>query len=345
MIAVGFAALVSSPACSTHEGGTAAPGADAGASNDAGVLDAGGPDVHLGFNAQGNVNVPEQVAYAQTMLQQLGPAQRAGMVIRALGGTASQRLPPSGWTDADIMSWVSLQSSTGIGLSFTVDGNDPPASQRAFYDHWVSLGAHFRFIEMMNEYYLPKYTRGDTSLPEVTKAVDADDYVSTILPSYFAAFSGVDSRFFVILAPSKDATGASSSNDAWNDTVIGHLGSFGSVSLGVTIHLYKESDTFDYDQVARIAARLPSGMPIAITESGILDTDVMTSPGYGQAATDHLSAIFARLRPGDFLFDQVLYGKGVDVGPDDLHPTYGGVTPKGQAVVTYFKSVAQPSSP
>lgn len=333
--------LASAFACSAHDDTTPDAAVDSGVSADAGELDAGVDPIHLGFNAQGNVNVPEQVAYAQTMLQQLSPAQRAGMLIRVLGGTASQRLGPGDWSDADIMSWVSLESSTGIGLSFTVNGNDSAASQRAFYDHWVSLGAKFRFIEMMNEYYLPKYTKGDTSNPEVTRAVNADDYVTSILPEYFSAFSGVGLRFFVILAPVNPAA-TGSGNAAWNDTVISHLGSFGDVPLGVTIHLYKVSDLYDYNQVDQVVARLPSGMPVAITESGLLDPSVVNGAGYAQAATDHLSAIFSKLRPGDFLLDQVLYGQGAEVGPDELHPKYGGITPKGQAVVTYFKGVARP---
>lgn len=309
------------PAASTH-GSVRSPGA-----------------IHFGFNAKGLVDTSRQVAYAGSMLARYDAQELDGMVIRVLGGTISQKTAPSDWSDEDIRAWVELQRQTGVDFAFMINGNDGADSQRAFFDRWVSLGAHFTFIEMMNEYYLRKYLDGDTALPEVTAAVRPEDYVGTIVPTYVAAFRDLGLPFFLILAPTAEGAAAQARNDHWNDTVIAALTTHPEAGFGVTLHLYARGADFDYAQIDRIRARLPTGTPIAVTEAGILAPSVVMSDAFPQASYDHLSAVYAHLEAGDYLLDQVLYTDYASWQPADLHPAFDGLSPKGERVLAFFEDV------
>lgn len=298
--------------------------------------------VYFGFNAKGFLNTAEQTGYAQTMLSAYTADELDGMVIRVMGGSSSQSYYPSDWSDADIQNWVGLQTATGVRFAFVVNGNDTPAGQRAFYDRWIGFGATFTFIEMMNEYYLNKYFTGDTTKPGVTFAVTADDYVGQILPDFLAEFDDIDTRFFIILAPDKTGTASQTRNEYWNDTVIAGLGNFSNLKIGVTLHLYHNDVTtaYNYAQIDSIRARIPAGTPIAITESGIIDDTLTDDAVITQHSYDHMVAIWARLQPGDYLFDQVLYHNYGDYQPAVVHPSFGGITPKGTKALEFFEDYA-----
>ncbi len=297
----------------------AAPPTDGSATETDGGVRSPGP-IHFGFNAKGLVGTTQQVSYAEAMLGRYAEPELDGMVIRVLGGTISQKTYPSDWSDDAIRSWIDLQSRTGVGFVFTINGNDGADSQRAFYDRWVSLGARFTFIEMMNEYYLQKYLDGDISAPEVTAAVSPEDYASTIVPAYVAAFRDVGLPYFLILAPTGNGAAAQARNDHWNDTIIAAIGAHPEAGFGVTLHLYARGAGFDYAQVDRIRERLPAGTPVAVTEAGILDPSVVMSDAFPQASYDHLSAIYAHLEPGDYLLDQVLYTDYTKLAAGDPAP-------------------------
>ncbi|MBK8173717.1 MAG: hypothetical protein IPK60_25740 [Sandaracinaceae bacterium] len=272
------------------------------------------------------------------MLDRPSPATRSSMVIRVLGGTVSQTTTSADWSDSAVAAWVAFQVHSGVEFIFIVNGNDSPESQRAFYDRWVAAGAHFSFIEMMNEYYLRKYLDGDTTEPDVTMAVSPDDYVTAIVPAYGAVFADTGLPIFIILAPAGETPALQMQYEQWNATVIAALAAHSGAPIGVTLHLYSRDSSFDYDQIDRIRARLPAGTPIAVTESGILDPTVMASDGYPDAAYDHLLAIYTHLQPGDYLLDQVLYKNGSGWQPADLHADFSGVTPKGERVLDFFET-------
>lgn len=333
-------------------GADAAPASDAGGQGGA----APGPSIALGFNAHGQTQPKQQALCARHWLGALAPTQRAPVTIRVLGGTASQRYGSDTWSDGGgesggIQEWVDMARELGVGLSFTVNGNESPAAQRAFYDRWVSAGAPLRFIELMNEYYLKKFAtfgeptwKCDDGCPEVTRKVTPEIYVNDILPSYLAAFADVDTRFYVILAPRKDAQ--SQPGDApsvWNDTVLAFIEAHHtSLRLGATVHLYRDAGAtaFDYAQLDELIARLPSDVPLAITEAGVRSDDAQFygTQAFVEQSVDHLRQMHARLRPGDAIFDQVLYLKAFPSTADVYLAGQGGceVSPKGAAMLTTY---------
>lgn len=294
--------------------------------------------VGFGFNARGSLDTPRQVSYADAMLERLAPETRSALTIRVTGGTRSQTDLPGDWSDEQIRAWTGLQAKHGFDLVYVVNGNDTPSSQRANIQRWLDAGGRFSFIEMMNEYYLPKFRRGDTSFPEVTRAVSAGDYVHDILPTFVPAVADLGLPVYLIFAPTGGADAAY--RDRWNETVAAALaGGFGGVRLGATVHLYaREGAAFDYDQLDRLRALLPAGTPIAVTEAGVLDRSVTTPAALGAATVEHYRRIALHLRPGDLLLDQVLYG---NTPLATLRPGHGGVTPKGKAVLAYLAAATR----
>jgi hypothetical protein len=289
--------------------------------------------VIVGFNAKGTVDSPNQIASVDKVFAAFPPATVSKWVIRITGGTRSQSDYPSSWSDAQLDGCISLQKKYGFKYVYVVNGNDSPESQAAFIARWRDRGAQFEFIEMMNEYYLARYRTGDTAFDEVTKVVTAESYVNEILPTYLPVIEKAGLPIYVILAPSKQE-GSSASLASWNDIVVAALnGPLTSKRLGVVVHLYKKpNQTLGYNQIAKLRARLPKGTKIALTEVGV--TDAPTAEAQALETTKHLVALAAQLKPGDYLFDQILYkddknGFEGTIGPD-------GITVKGKAVLDLY---------
>ncbi len=287
----------------------------------------------VGFNAKGSLDTAIQVQAANSLFAGLPATLVSGMVIRVTGGTRSQTEVSASWTDEQILAWVGLQKTFSLKFVFVINGNDTPQNQLAFVKRWQKAGAQFAFLEMMNEYYLPKYRTGDTSFDEVTRSVSAKQYATEILPVWFQTLDELRLPYFVIGAPVK-AGSSGASLVSWNKVMVEAIqGPFRSRRLGITIHLYTDgSGSFDYLQVETLRKQLPEGTPIAITEAGILNIDDESRMAI--ATRDHLTKILQVLKPGDFLLDQILYkdkGAGLEgtLGPD-------GLTTKGKAVVEVF---------
>lgn len=323
-------------ACASPEAGGAndAGGGSGGGGGAAGGGGGGARVVQLGFNAKGTLDTDAQVAYARAMLDAMSPAARSRIHVRVTGGTRSQTEIGRHWEKSQLDAWIGLQDDYGIGLVFVVNGNDPPAAQAQFVQRWIDGGATFSFLEMMNEYYLPRYRNGDTSFEEVTKQVTAESYTTEILPAYMAALSRFGLPMFVIAAPEKGNPELA----AWNDTIVSAFAAHADWA-GVTVHLYETGATFDYAQIDALRARLPPGTPIAITECGVTDESITS---YAQAAerfAAHERTVLSFLKPGDYLFDQVLYLNDADkYFTATLHPSSGGLTEKGAAIVDLFES-------
>jgi hypothetical protein len=186
---------------------------------------------------------------------------------------------------------------------------------------------------MMNEYYLARYRTGDTSFDEVTKVVTAQSYANDVLPTFLPVIERLGLPIFVILAPSKQE-GSSANLAAWNDTVIAALnGPLASKKLGVTVHLYKRpNQALDYSQISKLRSRLPKGTKIALTEVGVVEAG--TAEVQAAETRKHLLALAAQLKPGEYLFDQILYkaeknGFEGTIGAD-------GITVKGKAVIDLY---------
>lgn len=306
---------------------------DAGRAPDAGETPGA---VRYGFNAKGSLNTIEQTTYVAAMLSGLTPALRQQLHIRVSGGTLSQKETfGSPWTDAMMDAWIQVQEDSGVGFVYVVNGNDSPANQLAFIQRWIARGAHFSFVEMMNEYYLPKFANYDamTMHPdEATRQVTPVDYVEEILPAYLAVLGPLDLPFFVICAPAGNPR-----LDAWNEVVVGALEAHPGWNAGVTLHLYDDgSGSFDYDQITRLRDSLPSGTRIAVTEAGLIDESITDYEEAGRRTVAHYDEIASRLEPGDYLFDQILYSNYAADTTATLHPSAGGITAKGRAVLDWL---------
>jgi len=298
------------------------------------------PQIHgsFGFNAKGLLNTSEQVVLTDKMLSSLPPKTVRNIQIRVVGGSISQKKYPADWPIKAITSWIRLQRKHGFGLVYVVNGNDTPISQKAFIQKWISLGAKFTFIEMMNEYYLNKFRKGDTSRREVTKKISAQSYVNEILPSFIPSMQGFKLPLFIILAPEKPRKWGRFMRE-WNQIVVSYMAKNRAFKLGATIHLYKRDRPFNYAQIVDLRKLLPLGTPIAVTEAGVLIRTIKSYAEQARLVKDHYQKIAQQLRPGDFLFDQVLYHNYAKKNNFNAttHPVYKGVTPKGQQVLEFIK--------
>lgn len=297
---------------------------------------------YFGFNAKGSTNTAEQVALSDTFLNRLPADVKKNLAIRVTGGTLSQTTYPANWTDVMIQQWVSLQQKHLFRLIFVVNGNDAPQSQAALIQRWISKGAKFDFLEMMNETYLPKYLYGDTANnPEVTEAISPEKYADTILPNFWTHLDQFNLPYYVCLARN-NATGNTQQQalmDHWNDVVINAIkGKFITKNVHATIHLYSNQNiaSFDYNQVNVLRQRLPLGRHIAITEAGIID-DNLSSTDLGNSAVQHYRNILNQLNSGDYLFDQVLYAPEPNNNTSNLSSLYG-ITAKGNIILDFIQT-------
>ncbi len=295
---------------------------------------------YFGFNSKSNLKPNQQIALADAFFKSLPPDVRSNLVIRLPGGTLSQKVYSSDFPDDIMMKWTKLQKDYGIRLIYVVNGNDTPNNQKHLIERWMSHGAQFDFIEMMNEYYLPKFVQGKTEKAEVTRPITPELYVNEILPEFFETLDGFGLPYFVICAPNKEGKPGQRMKE-WNDVMVEALtGKFANRDLGIVIHLYKKTLTgpYDYAQINELRNRISPNTKVAITEMGILDESA-TQSTIGGPIKSHYTKIFRELGEGDYLFDQVLYNNYKGSTMATLHPSANGLTKKGEKVVELLKEV------
>jgi hypothetical protein len=302
--------------------------------------------IQLGTNAKGTLKIDQQIAMADKYFEDFGPDLLNNFHIRLPGGTRSQRETTADWSDAQIKMWVDLQKKHNFNLIWVVNGNDPPQNQKAFIQRWMNMGGKFSFIEMMNEYYLPKYAQGKLDKAEVTRKVTAEDYAGEILEAYLPVISELNLPIFVHVAPKR--TGKQGQQYAHFNSVLTKAvsGKYKSYKLGVAVHLYEKAEPFDYGQIAELRAQLPPGTPLAITEAGNLNESILRAPKANETVAPHIYAHYrklaAQLKPGDYLIDHTLYNDYKNEGEASLHPNFKGVTPKGKAVLKMMHEIYPP---
>lgn len=310
-------------------------GSDGDTALDAAVDGPTAPSTRLGFNAKGLLDTTTQVQLADQMLAAIPAAVRARLQVRVTGGTTSQVDLPADWSDPQLDAWVGLQKKYGIGLVYVVNGNDTPASQAAAVARWIAHGARFTFLEMMNEYYLPRYRDGPIG-GEVSRLVTPASYVTEILPAFLSTLGQFALPTFIICAPRKTA-----SNATWNDAMVDAVKQHSTDHWGVTLHLYDAGGgAYDYQQISDLRDRLPPGTPIAVTEAGVTDPTVMDWPTAGARVYSHYQQIATQLHEDDFLFDQILFSNYQEPDkklPSTLHPDTAGLTPKGEQVIRFIE--------
>jgi hypothetical protein len=297
---------------------------------------------YFGFNAKGLYNVSEQITYTEDYLNKIPDSTRRELAIRVTGGTVSQTTDGNDWTNANIKQWSDLQNKYHIRLVYVVNGNDTPKNQADLIKRFLAFGAKFDFIEMMNEYYLPKFSEGDTKYSEVTKQVTAESYADEILPNYFDALDQFNLPYYIIFAPSRPGRDlAQSKTDDWNNTMIQEvIKKYPNRDLNATIHLYNTGEnlaSFDYDQIDRLRKLLPAGRHIAVTEAGIINPS-LDYERIGSLTVTHYKNIISHLEQGDYLFDQILYNPSKNNNTADLNPTFKGITPKGQSILDFINN-------
>lgn len=294
---------------------------------------------YFGFNAKGSKDTAVQTARTDALLGRITDrTARRDLVIRVSGGTISQTTSEADWTDAMIGSWVTLQRKYGVRFIYVVNGNDAPAAQAALIERWLDAGARFDFIEMMNEYYLPKFAAGDGGDPGVSRAVTPELYVNKLLPAYWRALDRFHLPYYLIFGPATGRANAAARNEHWNEVVARAVTvTYRKRDLNATVHLYVRGGSlsgYDYGQIDRLRASLPGGRHIAVTEAGILDPG-LSSRDLGRLAVTHYRDILRRLRPGDYLLDQVLFSPVPGNNTADLDRN--GITPKGTVVLDFIR--------
>jgi len=296
------------------------------------------PKIQLGFNAKGSLQTSQQVALTDKMLEKLSNSVKENLHIRVNGGTRSQKEMPSEWSNEQVKAWADLSKKHGVQLVYVVNGSDTPKSQRAFIQKWIDAGASFSFIEMMNEYYLPKFRKGDTSKEEVSRQITPEYYANEMLSTFIDELKTLNLPLFLICAPEKSGKVADIMTD-WNRVITKAVSKYKDVQIGVTIHLYlKGNENFNYNQINKLREMLPAGTPIAITEAGVINPN-LSSENEGKAVLNHYVKIASQLKTGDYLFDQVLYTNYKKTAAATLHPNSNGLTPKGEQVVKFMKEM------
>jgi hypothetical protein len=296
----------------------------------------------VGYNTKASLKIQEQTAYAEGLFARMDSSLLRGLIIRVPGGTRSQKEDLEDWTADQILYWTGLQQKYGFSMVYVVNGNDSPQNQLKLIRRWQEHGAQFDFLEMLSEVYLPKFSKPKLEKPEVTRMIDEKIYTQEILPAYFPYLDSLDLPYFLVCAPYKTDRMGRERYAYWNSHMAEYFKEHGEKrKLGATIHLYQKvvAEGFDYDQIDRLRAQLPEGTPIAITEMGVLDQS-LEGEEFINACVAHLSAITERLKPGDSVFNQVLYHdyrNGNQMA--NLHPDFNGITPKGEAVLNYYQSL------
>lgn len=296
---------------------------------------------YFGFNAKGTVETAQQTSYADHYFNEIKSEDiKKNLAVRVTGGTQSQLTFGMDWTNERISNWVALQKKHGLRFIYVVNGNDTPANQANVLKQWLNTGAHFDFIEMMNEYYLPKYARGDTSFEEVTKKINPEKYVDSILPIYWKELDQFHLPYYLIFAPTRSDPGANEAMELWNEVLANAIqNKYPNRQLNATIHLYIQNKNdisqFDYGQIDRVRNKLPPTRHIAITEAGVINKSLDYQMA-AETAIAHYRKILEHLRPEDYLLDQILYNTSKNNNTADLSPEYNGETPKGTAILQFI---------
>jgi len=294
----------------------------------------------IGFNCKASYQTTEQVVYADSLFSTMTPEALANMVLRIPGGTRSQKDFAVDWPDHRMQLWTQLQGKYGYKMAYVVNGNDTPANQLALIRRWQKNRAEFVFLEMMTEYYLPKFAKPKLHKEEVTRRVTPELYTERILPAFYQKLDSLNLPYFLIFAPAKLAAGVEVYGE-WNAKMMTYVHrEYRNREIGAVLHLYRKDldEPYDYDQVTRLRERMPKGMPIAVTEFGVLVDDISPEE-HAVLSVEHAAGITAELRRGDFLLDQVLFHDYPRNLRADANPRMGGITPKGRMMVEYFNTL------
>jgi len=296
----------------------------------------------VGFNLKASLVIDEQIRYTDTLFSKFNKGVLEHMILRIPGGARSQKEYSEDWSDEMMKLWIGLQKKYGFSFMFVVNGNDSPANQLRVIRRWISNGAKIESLELMSEYYLPKFSQPKLEKPEVTKRVDVEMYTEEILPDYYPYLDSLNLPYYLIFAPAKKNRFGQPRHADWNEHMINYLMVQNQPQkFGATLHLYQKDVTkeYDYAQIDRLRNSLPENTPISITEMGVLDQSISIDR-HVQASIQHMDSVVSHLRKDDSLMDQVLYHNySKEDRMANLHPRDGGISPKGNALIEYFNQL------
>ena len=301
------------------------------------------PSVNVGFNAKGNMSTDEQINFLEKELNKLknNKIDTSKIWIRVNGGTISQKTYSSDRSDETIILWAKLQKLYDCKFIFVVNFNDTPEKQREFFDRFRHYNMKFSLIELGNEQYLKKFSQEyDEEMTEVT------DRTANMTPKkyiemsneYMSSFIDQNLPFYVQMAPNSEEK---ENYAGWNNSVANAINkkNFISENIGLTLHLYERdgSGSLDVKQIDQLKKLIKHPINIAITEFGVVEKkkNLVSSKDINQEI--NLSKrILEQVTDGDLVLNQVLYTDYKDVGSANIHPTYNGLTPKGEAIFKLF---------
>jgi hypothetical protein len=291
----------------------------------------------VGFNTKASLKIKQQIVYVDSIFALLSENARRNTVLRMPGGNRSQKEVAADWTDKKMNMWIDLQKKYGFRMVYCVNGNDSPQNQLNLIRRWEANGARFDFLELMSEYYLPKFSEPKLEKEEVTRQVDVESYTQEIIPAYLPYLDSLNYPYYVIFAPVKYDWKGRERYAKWNDVMVDFVNQ-SNRKYGAVLHLYTKDvdEPYDYDQIVRLRERLPEGTPFAITEMGVLDWEI-PEERHIQETLKHWEQIVDRLDGSDYVMDQVLYHNYREENMmANSHPRNGGITPKGRALVELF---------
>lgn len=302
------------------------------------------PNIGVGFNTKATLDYKNQCLYLDKELALLKTSgvNTQKIWLRLNGGTISQKTMPSDWSEDMIKSWNAVQDKYGCKYVFVVNFNDSPKSQKLFYDRLVKGGIVFSGIELGNEQYLPKFAGSkitkDEEVTERTKNMTPEKYIA-MSNEYIAEFGSINLPFYVQFAPQKEDK---IDYTNWNKRIAKAINEneFKTKNIVGSIHLYERdgNGSLDTNQVNNIRALVNKSLPMAVTESGVVDKTGKVQ--YNKIIDQEkylISRVLGSLKTGDLYFNQVLYTDYKKVGPEIIHPQYKGLTPKGKSVLEILK--------
>ncbi len=298
--------------------------------------------IQYGFNVRAPRDTENQCSAIEKVFSQW---QKDGVntkmiMLRLNGGTISQRTYPDSWTDDNIKRWASVQKQFGCPFIFTINFNDTPQNQFAFFTKLLQSGMQFAAIELGNECYLKKFSA--SAVPPDTAEVSnrtinmtPEKYIM-LSNEYISVFDRENLPFIVQGAPEKE----SGVSQVWNTKITDAVNSksFFTENIWISIHLYERdgNSSLDTAQINRLRSKIKSPVKIAVTESGVVpDASVKTTQDFIKQEKNLMQRIMNTLHSGDILLNQVLYSDSSASRAPVISPS-GTETEKGKMIRHLF---------
>lgn len=302
-------------------------------------------EVHVGFNAKGNLDTADQYKYVEKQFASLKKSNidTGKIYLRLQGGTISQKTYSKDWTDSQIALWAKLQKEYKCKYLFVVNLNDKASNQLKFYERLKKSGLSFCGIELGNEQYLPKFasskTGKDSEVTKRTASMTPAKYIK-LCNEYIKVMKKYKLPFYIQFAPKSDRN--KKLYETWNTAMVNAVNEnkFGYNKIYGSLHLYERNGagSLDVKQIASLRKRIKPAFHLAVTESGVADKkNTLSEKAYAKQELELTKRILSQMHSGDMVLNQVLYTEYKTIGSAALHPQKKGMTVKGKEIFKLFK--------